>query len=680
MPGPHPSRRKITKSQASTRRSKATNTAAESAPRFRFVGGKGGVGKTTCAASIAVAAARNGARTLLISTDPAPSLADALRRPLSSVPRPVSVGRGVLHAVEIDARRAFDRWLGGRQAALEQIALRGTWLDQDDIASLLRLSLPGIDELAGLLEIQRAGRNRRFDFIVVDTAPTGHTLRMLAMPEVLRTLARVLERMQAKHRVMVEALRGSYASDDADALIEELEDDANSLSTLLRDPELCQLSWVTLAEPLSIAETLDAAGALAEIGIHIHEVIVNRVTPPPPRRCGWCDGRRVVERRAIASLERALPGTLAFEVTARTREPRGAAVLATIGAEIAAANAVRSTTVRTPCSVGWRADLPGQGPVRLAGRDTRLVLFGGKGGVGKTTCAAAAALALAAELPSRQVMLLSTDPAHSLGDVLGQTIGNDPVRLHRGPVNLRLRAIDANRQFDAIRERYASSVDDWFDRLTSGRHSGVHVDASHDRAVLHGLIDLAPPGIDELAAVVDVVDMVESSPNNLVVMDTAPTGHALRLLEMPALVHDWTKALMSILLKYQAVASLEEFGPVLLRLSQGLGRLRRLLADADRTSFVAVTRGAELPRLETIDLLRRLAETGIHVSAIIVNAVGRGSCARCRAEAATERRQIARLKKDRPRRSEMVIAPAEMPPPFAPAALGRWQRRWFVAR
>ena len=541
--------------------------------------------------------------------------------------------------------------------------------------------MPGIDELAGLLEIQRAGRNRRFDFIVVDTAPTGHTLRMLAMPEVLRTLARVFERMQAKHRVMVEALRGTYASDDADALIEELERDADSLSTLLRDPELCRLSWVTLAEPLSIAETLDAAEALAETGIPVHEVIVNRVTPPPPRRCGWCDGRRIVERRAIASLARALPGTLAFEVTARTREPRGTGVLATIGAEIAAANAVRSTPVRTPRSVRWRADLPGEGgAVRLAGRDTRLVLFGGKGGVGKTTCAAAAALAFAAELPSRQVMVLSTDPAHSLGDVLGQTIGHDPVKLQRGPANLRLRAIDANRQFDAIRERYASSVEDWFDRLTSGRQSGVHVDASHDRAVLHGLIDLAPPGIDELAAVIEVVDMVESSPNNLVVMDTAPTGHALRLLEMPALVHDWTKVLMSILLKYQAIASLEEFGPVLLRLSQGLGRLRRLLADADRTSFVAVTRGAELPRLETIDLLRRLEETGIHVSAIIVNAVGRGSCARCRAEAATERRQIARLKKNMPRRSEMVIAPAEMPPPFAPAALGRWRRRWFVAR
>ncbi len=168
------------------------------------------------------------------------------------------MGRGVLHAVEIDPHRALERWLGDRRAALEQIALRGTWFDQEDIARLLRLSLPGIDELAGLLEISRAGKNPRFDLIVVDTAPTGHTLRMLAMPATLGDLARVFDRMQAKHRTMVEALTGGYTPDDSDALIGEIEQEADDLSALLRDPDVCRISWVTLPEPMAVEETVDA--------------------------------------------------------------------------------------------------------------------------------------------------------------------------------------------------------------------------------------------------------------------------------------------------------------------------------------------------------------------------------------------------------------------------------------
>ncbi len=243
-----------------------------------------------------------------------------------------------------------------------------------------------------------------------------------------------------------------------------------------------------------------------------------------------------------------------------------------------------------------------------------------------------------------------------------------------------MREIDAARQFDEIRARYASSIEALFDRFEHGGDSGVRLDLSQDRAVLQSLIDLAPPGIDELAAVIDVVDTVESDANSLIVMDTAPSGHALRLLEMPGLVHEWTKALMSILLKYRSVASLEDMGPVLLKLSQGLGRLRALLVDADRTSFIAVARGAELPRLETVDLMRRLNALGLHVPAVIVNAVGRGSCSRCRSEASAEGRHIARLEKDIPRTAAMVIAPAQVPPPHAPAALRRWQALWSVPR
>jgi anion-transporting ArsA/GET3 family ATPase len=181
VPAPRRSPRRTTRSPASRPRSKATRTttgadaSATRDPRYLFVGGKGGVGKTTCAAAIALTAALDGSRTLVVSTDPAPSLGDALSRPLGPAPRRVPLRRGRLDAVEIDAAAALGRWLDTRRRHLERIALRGTWLDDDDVSRLLRLSLPGIDELAALLEIARFASGGAYDLIVVDTAPTGHT-------------------------------------------------------------------------------------------------------------------------------------------------------------------------------------------------------------------------------------------------------------------------------------------------------------------------------------------------------------------------------------------------------------------------------------------------------------------------------------------------------------------------
>ena len=130
----------------------------------------------------------------------------------------------------------MERWLAVRRETLERIALRGTWLDQEDVSRLLRLSLPGIDELAALFEIARLARTGRYDLVVVDTAPTGHTLRMLNMPGTLREIARVFDAMQAKHRVMVEALRGAWTPDAEEALIDGIDRDGQDLAALLRDP------------------------------------------------------------------------------------------------------------------------------------------------------------------------------------------------------------------------------------------------------------------------------------------------------------------------------------------------------------------------------------------------------------------------------------------------------------
>lgn len=599
---------------------------------------------------------------------------------MTRAPRPVRGAPG-LHAVDVDASHALSRWLAGRRPVLARIALRGTWLDEEDVSRLLRLTLPGIDEIAALLEISRYARSGRYDALIVDTAPTGHTLRMLATPETLRAVARVFDNMQAKHRVMSEALRGAWRPDAADVLIEELDRDGRDLAALLREPARVRVSWVTLPEPMAVAETLDALSSLDASGIRVTEVIANRITAPPPGPCRWCSARRALEGRALATFRRAHPRLATAAVSARPEEPRGARALMQIAREIEEQR--RFPASARPAPRARIAGLSARGRRAVASLDAidisgvQLLMFGGKGGVGKTTCAAAVALALARRHRNTRVLLLSTDPAHSLGDVLGAPLSNDARTLKRGPRNLRVRELDATRGFEEVRMRYGAAIDAIFDRLSRGSR----FDASHDRRVMRDLIDLAPPGIDELAAIVDVTDALAGQSHDsreLLVMDTAPSGHALRLLQMPALVQEWANALMSILLKYQPVVGVGVLGPILLRLAQGTRALRELLADAARTRFVAVTRPGSLPRAETLRLLVRLRALDIPVRAVVVNAAGAGTCRRCRQVERIERREIAELQRALRRRRglRVIVAPAEVPPPHAPPALENWLGRW----
>jgi arsenite-transporting ATPase len=599
-------------------------------------------------------------------------------RRLGAVPTTIPLRGGLLQAVEIDARTALERWITARRPTLERIALRGTWLDEEDVSRLLRLSLPGIDELAALFEIARFASSGRYDLIVVDTAPTGHTLRMLAMPETLRAVAHVFDQMQSKHRAIVEALRGGWIPDAEDALIDEIDRDGRELHALLRDSARVRISWVTLAEPMAVHETADAAAALDAQGIPLDDVIVNRLTPQRPRPCAWCDRRRGIERQAVAAIRKRLRHASLVGVWARSFEPTGTRALAKIGREIGAGVPPDIRRVSAPKGM-WRARVPGGAGAdvlcALAAESTRVLLFGGKGGVGKTTCAAAASIAVARRNSRRRVLLVSTDPAHSLSDVFGCPLADMPLPVRGAPANLLVREMDAAAGFRRVRDQYARSIDALFDRLSRGSGS-VGFDVGHDRRVMQGLIDLAPPGIDELAAVIEVTDTIESDPDDMVIMDTAPSGHALRLLEMPRLVQDWTKTLMSIVLKYQPVAGIGEFGAILLKLSRGLGRLRTLLADPDRAAFVVVTRGASLPRAETIRLVQRLRDMRIHVPATVVNAVGRGTCQACRTEARTEQAEITELRRQLLRGMRTIVAPAELPPPRGAAALRRWQQHW----
>jgi len=627
---------------------------------------------------------------LIVSTDPAHSLRDAFGRSSSSRssrsqrPWPIATR---LHGVELDADAALARWIGERRSALRRIVGRGTYLDDTDIDAVLRLAFPGVDELIGLLELRRLATSGPWDHVVVDTAPTGHTLRLLAMPATLSRIAVVLDDMQAKHRFLAESLGGRYRPDSADALVDEIADAGRDLATLLRDRERVRVSWVLLPETLSLAEARDGVGALETSGIAVDELLVNRVTPPPPGRCALCDGRRAAEAVVLRAVRGAWPDRHIRGVPALEREPRGVAALRALarqGADVSKLEARRRERAqpRTPrAASAARADE--RLMALLAPPERALLLFAGKGGVGKTTCATASALALAARPDAPRVLLLSTDPAHSLSDALDMEIGDVATAVAGAPRTLRAREIDAPALFAARRQRYLDTVDAVFEAL----RGGSRFDPTYDRVVVEDLIDLAPPGIDELLGILEVTGALgvdgSKATSDIAVVDTAPTGHALRLLTMPDAALEWVHAFMTILLKYRAVMGLGELGQDLITVARELRALRGLLADPRRATVVAVTRAAELPRLETRRLLGQLRALGIGVGAVIVNALTPRGCARCRRVAVVEARAVASLRRDvaaqAPPGCVIIQTPAVAPPPRGPAALAAWRRAWAAS-
>lgn len=636
---------------------------------LHFFGGKGGVGKTTLAAAFALGLAGEGQRVLLASTDPACSLGDALGVTVGKRVRQVAPG---LRAVRPDAPAAFSRWMAKHRATLRTLAERGTYFDAKDLDVFLELSLPGVDELFGLLELTRLIDAERPDAVVVDTAPTGHTLRLFSAPDAIAQIARLLAAMQEKHHVLSEGLRGFREDDVADALIDGLAQRALALAKLLRAPDT-RVHWIALPETLALEEAADGVRALDAEGIAVHELIVNRLTPAPRQACPGCNPKVQAERRALARMPPCLRALSVRVAPALEEEPTGVPALRRFSRRLrsAASDWPRPRAARTRRARSAPPSLPLPLPATL-----EVLFLGGKGGVGKSTASVAAAMALAAQHPQRPVLLLSVDPAHSLSDALAYPLSDTPLHVPGTPPNLRVRELDAGLAFERERAELERAVDALFDRL----RGGSRFDAAYDRAVLQELTAFRPPGIDEVFGVLEVMDALgleeaRSGPRPLLVIDTAPTGHTLRLLELPAVAQAWARGFLKLLLEYRAALGLGPLAEDLLRLSRRLGALRALWTDPARTGFLTVTRPARLPMAETARLGRALREMHVPWVGVLVNALTEGTCARCKRIQAKEREALRTLGIVA-RAPSVFTAPSVAPPPRGPEEIAAWLRRW----
>ena len=218
--------------------------------------------------------------------------------------------------------------------------------------------------------------------------------------------------------------------------------------------------------------------------------------------------------------------------------------------------------------------------------------------------------------PKRKLLVFSTDPAHSLSDSFAEPIGEVKKGV-AGRKNLDAMEIDPGKWFEELKQRYRSWTDDLFTSL-SGR-SGMEI--QFDREAMRELVELTPPGIDEIAALGTISELLDENRYDTIVLDTAPTGHLIRFLELPEVALSWIRTFMKLLLKYQNIVRANEVAEELVALSKSIKRVLALLTDPETCEFVGVAIPERMSLAETLDLAQALDRLKVPLRKLIINGV-----------------------------------------------------------
>ncbi|PHQ41387.1 arsenic-transporting ATPase, partial [Halorubrum sp. C191] len=308
------------------------------APDYVLYGGKGGVGKTTMAAATGLASAAGGVRTLVVSTDPAHSLSDTYETEIPA--EPARIREDVpLYAAEIDPDAAVDEGMFGADGdPLGGLGEMGDAMggmggegpmggaegeDGEGLGGLLGGTMPGADEAAAMRQLLEYLDDPRFDRVVVDTAPTGHTLRLLQLPEIMDSMLGRVMKLRQRFSGMMDGIKGMFGGGDDDpdpsADLEELRERIERLRAVLRDPAKTDFRVVMIPEEMSVVESERLVARLDEFGIPVNTLVVNRVmegvgdvtggngagidpdwvVEPTPDTCEFCARRWEVQQSAL---------------------------------------------------------------------------------------------------------------------------------------------------------------------------------------------------------------------------------------------------------------------------------------------------------------------------------------------------------------------------------------------
>lgn len=524
----------------------------ERAPRNLFFTGKGGVGKTSIACATAIALAQRGQRVLLISTDPASNLDEVLETELTATPRPIA-GVERLSALNIDpeaAARAYrERLVGPYRGVLPEAAVRSI---EEQLSGACTVEIAAFDEFSKLLGDEQA--TAQFDQLVFDTAPTGHTLRLLELPA-------------AWTGFLETNVGGTSCLGPLAGLVAQKALYQGSRAALV-DGARTMIVLVARADRPSLREAERTRGELAALGIDRQQLIINGVF----RAADLADDVATTMQRLGAEAIAAMPqGLRALPRTELPLLPFGLIGLPALRALLAPVATEGELHVAPPPAAAASAPPLSALLPALEAAERGVIMTMGKGGVGKTSVAAKVAVELARR--GHQVHLTTTDPAAHVAEALGGAVPG-----------IRVSRIDPAAETQA----YAREV---------LRTAGAGLDAA-GLALLEE--DLRSPCTEEIAVFRAFARLVDEGQRGFVVIDTAPTGHTLLLLDAAESYHR------------EVLRTAGETPPEVRSL---LPRLR----DAAFTKILLVTLPEATPVHEAAALQRDLARAGITPFAWVIN-------------------------------------------------------------
>ncbi|MFZ5975696.1 MAG: TRC40/GET3/ArsA family transport-energizing ATPase [Bacillota bacterium] len=545
--------------------------------KYIFFSGKGGVGKTSMACLTAVHYATRGKRTLIVTTDPASNLSDVFEQEIGHRITPIQ-GFQNLCAMEIDPDKAAEEYIERALKPMREVF-------EGDMLSVVQeqLSGPCTVEMASFEKFVDFMDESEYDVIVFDTAPTGHTIRLLELP------------VEWSRHIEESAAGSGQTCMGPVGMIMDNKRKFDEAMDKLRDPSQTDFIFVMQAETTSLKETERAMKELETIGLKTTGIIVNGLIPDEACGNAFVSQKARAQQKVLKKAKRRFSRLDFRTMELLDRELKGAEVFTQVadslfGPEkskmkirpyVKSAPSAAQTRIETDAEVK-NLLIPEQGKVKH-------IFFAGKGGVGKTTMACLAAVYNAQE--GKRTLLITTDPAAHIGTVLDKVVKERPTRVMP---NLFAAKIDPKRAFEEYKRTVLDDARGRFDEET----------------LLGMEEELNSPCTEEMACFQKFISYAASDAYDTIVFDTAPTGHTLRLLALPM---DWSKQLALMAGEEQRISDGDRLQ------KERFDKVIELMRDREKTTFCFVTLPEKTPIIEAWRASAELEQTGIPTQLVAVN-------------------------------------------------------------